>query len=75
MGFSIHATVDDRHLHLLPVTWLRWFGASPMSIPWDDMQPKGSGGRAVSLAKGPTLTGPKWCFKMAQVDAEKAQQD
>ncbi|MEE2906402.1 MAG: hypothetical protein VX527_01070 [Planctomycetota bacterium] len=66
MGFSIHATVDASYLHIRPVTWLRVLGASPMSIPWDAMKPKGATGRVVSLTDGPRLEGPKWCFTLLQ---------
>ena len=64
MGLSIHATVDESFLHLRPVTWLRALGASPMSIPWDEMKRLDKKGRSVILNGGHRLVGPAWCFEM-----------
>jgi len=64
MGLSIHATVDESFLHLKPVTWLRALGASPLSIPWDEMKRLDKKGRSVILNGGHRLVGPAWCFEM-----------
>ncbi|MCH2133187.1 MAG: hypothetical protein MK116_05490 [Phycisphaerales bacterium] len=67
MGMSINATADSAHLHLEPVAWLRFFGASRMSIPWTDLKPHGRGGRSARLGTtGPVLQGPKWCMELVQ---------
>ena len=64
LGWSIHASIDSRYLHLRPVTFLRWFGAIPMSIGWGDLSKLHAGGTSVYLTGGHRLVGPAWCFEM-----------
>jgi len=64
MGWSIHASVDDRHLHLEPVRPLRWFGAIPMSIRWEDLSKLNRNGKSVYMTGGHRLVGPAWCFEL-----------
>ncbi len=64
MGWSIHASVDDRFLHLKPLKPFRWFGADPMSIPWNEMKILDRKGRSVHIGNGQRLEGPAWCFEM-----------
>lgn len=36
-GKSMHISVDESYLHLMPAKYLRWFGIAAMSVPWDDI--------------------------------------
>lgn len=67
MGFSIHATTDDEHLHLEPLWVWQVLGASPASIPWTELSPEPRSllareGCAVRL-NGNLIVGPRWCFE------------
>ena len=64
MGWSVHASVDDQHLHLKPVAFLRWFGAIPMSIRWEHLSKLNRSGKSAYMTGGHRLVGPAWCFEM-----------
>ena len=64
LGWSVHASVDDQYLHLEPVTFLRWFGAIPMSVRWEDLSKLNTNGKSVYMTGGHRLVGPTWCFEM-----------
>ena len=77
LGFCIHVTVDERHLHLRPAAVLRWFGARAASIPWGSIRivkrsrprPGGPLRMAPSITAridGRTLAGPAWCLELAE---------
>ena len=64
LGWSVHASVDDQYLHLEPVAFLRWFGAIPMSIRWEDLSRLNADGKSAYMTGGHRLVGPTWCFEM-----------
>ncbi len=69
LGFCIHVTVDERHLHLRPAAVLRWFGARAASIPWGSVEiVKRSrlGPSITAKVDGRTLAGPAWCLELAE---------
>jgi len=69
LGFSIHATADEHHLHLEPAAYLRCFGAHTVSIPWDAMTVKKRSrrGRWITVkADKWTIMGPAWCLDLAR---------
>jgi hypothetical protein len=72
LGFSVHVTVDERHLHLDAVRFLRWLGARPMSIPWEQISiVKRRGGRWIAAKIDSfTLHGPAWCLSLAEPETE-----
>ncbi|MHC4416408.1 MAG: hypothetical protein ACYS0G_14125 [Planctomycetota bacterium] len=68
-GFSMHVAVDERHLHLETVALFRWFGARPVSVPWESIriQKRSRWGRWITAKVGPrTITGPAWCLELAE---------
>ncbi len=66
-GFCVHVAVDENRLHLLPARFLRWFGARPMSIPWDQVNLKKRGGHWSSVKIGKrSVHGPAWCLNLAE---------
>ncbi|MCH2152450.1 MAG: hypothetical protein MK089_03840 [Phycisphaerales bacterium] len=75
MGWSINTTVDENHLHLSPVKWLQFFGACPMSIPWNALKLQGKNSRRASLAGGPGIQGPEWCFQMLKASTNSSESD
>ena len=62
-------------LHLSPVKWMQFFGACPMSIPWNALKLQGRNGRRASLVGGPGIQGPEWCFQMLQMNSESSKED
>lgn len=67
-GCGVHASVDDDYLHLTPVSFSKFFGLRPMSIPWGKIQPrpKPRFGSALKVRVGLTdITGPAWCLSLA----------
>ena len=69
LGWSVHASVDEKHLHLMPVRLLRSFGARPVSIPWDaiHIEKRSRSGRWVTVKiGGRTVFGPAWCLDLAE---------
>jgi hypothetical protein len=68
-GFSMHTTVDERHLHLTPARFLRWFGAGPISVPWEsitDVRPARIGRYATARFDRMRVVGPRWCLQLAE---------
>lgn len=65
-GGCAHIAVDRDCLHLLPARFIRWFGAGPISVPWDrleDPSPARSG--VVTARLGATkLTAPAWAVEL-----------
>jgi len=65
MGHCVHIAVDRTHLHIFPAAILRWGGARPASIPWDQIQtgkPKFFG-RYREARIGPlSALLPSWCL-------------
>lgn len=71
LGWSIHVTVDAEHLHLRPAWFCRRLGMTPVSIPWDDitfLRRLGRSPYATARIAGLTMTGPMWCFSLADND-------
>ena len=66
-GLSIHVSVDQSHLHLTPLAFLRLFGVRAMSIPWEAIEIK-SLGRWMTTVKiaGVNVRGPSWCLQLAE---------
>jgi len=68
-GMSIHVAVDEHCLHLIPARFLRWFGAGPVSVPWDavTIRRRALGGRWISASfDGRSVMGPGWCLALAE---------
>lgn len=73
-GFCYHITLDDEHLHIVPVRLLRWLGQQQASIPWEDIelskkQPMSKRFARVNIAKSEVVA-PAWCFEMLKVRNE-----
>ncbi len=69
LGFSIHATADERHLHLEPAAYLRRLGARAVSVPWEaiHVEKRSRSGRWVTVKVDKwTITGPAWCLELAE---------
>lgn len=67
MGASIHATVDEDHLHLDPAWIARKLGMRRVSVPWGAIEYKGEFLRTsrVRIA-GEDVSGPTWALGMAK---------
>jgi len=68
-GGCVHIAVDDRFLHLMPARFIRWFGAGPVSVPWEsltDVRPVRGGAYASAAAGGTRLTAPAWALELAR---------
>jgi hypothetical protein len=67
LGCGVHVAVDDAYLHLTPGFLAAPFGARPVSIPWDQVEVKGSfpiRQRRARIA-GVPVVGPAWCLDLA----------
>ena len=75
LGYSVHTTADDMHLHMEPAKVLRWLGMGPVSIPWDAMLAKRTRGKSWAEVKigSHSLWGPRWALEMAFVDTEETE--
>lgn len=66
-------TVDEDHLHIQPLALFRWFGARPMSIPFESIE-NVERSRLPGYLRGMIgpyrLTGPKWCMELASPAAD-----
>jgi hypothetical protein len=66
LGFCVHTVIDDDHLHLIPVMFMKWFGCKPVSIPWSEIQDHPKPGRSrytIRVKIGKTdIMGPRWCL-------------
>ena len=66
LGGCVHTVIDDDHLHLIPVTFMKWFGCKPVSIPWSEIQDHPKPGRSrytLRVRIGKTeIVGPRWCL-------------
>jgi hypothetical protein len=71
LGYSVHVAVDAKCLHLTPARFLRWFGARPASVPWEQIEPSGKHrGRYMDVRIGAQrVTGPSWALEIAEVEA------
>jgi hypothetical protein len=68
LGYCIHVAVDDAYLHLFPTAMLRWAGARPISIPWEDVEflrRKGTKWAEVRIGRQKVL-GPAWALEIAE---------
>lgn len=71
-GKCIHVGVDEECLHLVPATLARWFGARPMSIPWDAITPGARMGAMLrATIAGTEILGPAWCLELARPDPQQ----
>lgn len=69
LGYSIHVAADQGYLHLEPARYLRWLGAGPVSIPWDDIEivKRSRLARWITIKAGShKITGPEWCLSLAE---------
>src|SRR5213078_495240 len=68
-GWSVHVAADERYLHLTPAGFMRWAGAKPVSIPWDEVRLAEKQPRRRSLARAKigktTVVGPRWALELA----------
>lgn len=68
MGFCVHVEADESCLHLRPAAILRWFGATTMSIPWEQVSlreaPRDKGQLKARLGRQ-HIKGPAWCLRLA----------
>ena len=74
-GGCVHIAVDEACLHLLPAMFIRWFGAGPVSIPWESLSEvrRTSRGRfAEAVAGRKRLTAPAWALELAEPCRESA---
>lgn len=66
MGRCVHTAIDDEHLHLIPVTFMKWFGCKPVSVPWHEIQDHPKPGRSRSILRVKIgkidVVGPRWCL-------------
>jgi hypothetical protein len=66
LGWLVHVTVDDDHLHLDPARVLRWVGAERISVPWNAMElvapPRGRW--ATVRLERQRIVGPAWCLSL-----------
>jgi hypothetical protein len=66
MGGNMHASVDERALHLSPAWIARRIGLRPMSIPWEAIAVTKPGRRSTQARIGQVdLVGPTWCLELA----------
>jgi hypothetical protein len=68
LGLSVHVEADDEHLHLSPAAFIRWMGATPMSIPWEAIEVMGQGlikSSTKARIGSVTIYGPTWCLSLA----------
>lgn len=73
MGMSVHVAVDDHDLHMFPARLLRWCGAKPISIPWNEVELVKPGKRWVrAKIGGQDVLGPAWCLGLASPADEPA---
>lgn len=72
LGLSVHIIADENHLHLVPASFIRVFGASPASIPWSALRPHGRHGRAVKLGSH-VIRGPRWCMELADPSVDQVE--
>ena len=65
-GRSVHAIVDDDHLHFIPIKLMRWLGCQMVSVPWDDVQDHPQPGKSNYTVRvkigNQTIVGPRWCL-------------
>ncbi len=69
LGFCVHLTVDEDHLHIDPTAFLRWFRLTKMSIPWNAVRVtkrSRSGRRAAIRVRNVDMQGPAWAFGLAE---------
>ena len=66
MGGCVHTAIDDEHLHLIPVKFMKWFGCKPVSVPWREIQNHPKPGRSRSTLRVKIgkidVVGPRWCL-------------
>ncbi len=66
-GMCVHVVADERYLHLLPSWFLRWAGARPVSIGWDEIEVTMVGRRWAKARIGTTkIRGPAWALRLAE---------
>ncbi|MCP3904818.1 MAG: hypothetical protein GY715_14415 [Planctomycetes bacterium] len=75
LGFSIHVTADETHLHLNPAGFWRRLGAGPSSIPWSQIEVVRRSRRGnwttVRIGGHPLrISGPPWCLDLADAGGE-----
>jgi hypothetical protein len=67
-GGCVHLGVDAGCPHLLPARFVRWFGAGPISVPWEriyGVRPARRG-PMMTLSIGETaLAAPRWAIEPA----------
>lgn len=66
LSFCVHVAVDEHHLTLTAIRPLRWFGAQPICIPWDQITMKKRGNKwSTVVTSTKSLQGPAWCLNLA----------
>ena len=67
-GVCVHIAVDERALHLLPARVLRWVGAKPITIPWENIavpERRPGAARLKARVDGKSLLAPAWALDLA----------
>jgi hypothetical protein len=69
LGYMVHVSVDEGHLHLHPAAFIRRLGARPVSVPWGSVKIKkrSRNGKWIDAAiDGRPVKGPAWCLELAE---------
>jgi hypothetical protein len=69
LGFSIHVTADEHHLHLEPAAYLRLAKARTVSVPWEaiNVEKRSRSGRWITVTIDKwKIMGPAWCLQLAE---------
>jgi hypothetical protein len=64
---------DEKHLHLLPMTPLRWVGCGVISLPLDriaNVRPGFLPSQTAADIDGREITGPDWALQLGRTAAE-----
>lgn len=64
---------DDRHLHLLPMTPLRWVGCGVISLPLDriaNVRPGLMPSQTIAELDGHSIAGPEWALQLGRPAVE-----
>jgi hypothetical protein len=71
LGYCVHVTVDEDHMHLDPALFLRVIGARAMSIPWERIELRSrprEQGYLKARVDQQDFRGPAWCLRLASPD-------
>ena len=70
LGWCVHISADDQHLHLVPSVVMRPASRRTLSIPWHAIEHLASGRWSSRVRiNGMTISGPRWCLDLAAQEA------